>query len=230
LDFGIFGELTADIRHPAGLSLLMLAEGQFELAGRYLLRMSVLEADADPRGYLRALATLYRTWRHATVAQYGFAQLGYDTVHLGARHGVVYPAEVLLYVKAMATLEGVSLRMAPDLNMADEARPYLQGLEDRLHGERVVSRAIDRALPVWLDLAERLPFDAAAWLDRALEPPTAPPERRVPTRRHRAWGPAVATVAGVALLVTHVGPSWQGLSWLGLLVLALGLWRSDPAE
>lgn len=227
LDFGIFGELDEDTRRDAGLSLLMLAEGQFELAGRYLLRLAMLEAHADPRGYRRALAQLYRAWRGATVREYGFARLVYDIVSLGARHGVVYPPEVLLYVKAMTTLEGVTMRMAPEMNLADEARPYLQGLEERLHDRRRVARALDRAWPIWLDMAERLPFTAAAWLDRQWEDPPHLVLHQRETPRSR-W-PILATLAGIALLVSQVGPAWQGLSFLGLAVLALGLWGEHEA-
>jgi ubiquinone biosynthesis protein len=228
LDFGIFGELDEATRRDAGLSLLMLAEGQFELAGRYLLRLAMLEPQADPRGYRRALGQLYRAWRHATVGEYGFARLTYDIVQLGARHGVIYPPEVILYVKAMATLEGVSLRMVPGMNLAEEARPYLRDMETRLHDPRRLRRAVAHAWPLWLDMAERLPFNAAGWLDRQWEEPPGVTVRP-PARDHARW-PILATLAGVALLVAQVGPSWQGLSWLGLTVLALGLWRGHEDD
>lgn len=228
LDFGIFGELDEDTRRDAGLSLLMLSEGQFELAGRYLLRLAMLEPQADPRGYRRALAQLYRAWRHATVGEYGFARLTYDIVKLGARHGVIYPPEVILYVKAMATLEGVSLHMVPSMNLAEEARPYLQHLESRLHNPRRLARAVAHAWPIWLDMAERLPFNAAGWLDRQWEEPPGVTVR--PREGSQSRWPIIATLAGVALLVAQVGPSWQGLSWLGMVVLALGLWRGHEDD
>lgn len=228
LDFGIFGELDEGTRRDAGLSLLMLAEGQFELAGRYLLRLAMLEPTADTRAYRRALAQLYRAWRHATVGEYGFARLTYDIVQLGAKHGVIYPPEVILYVKAMTTLEGVSMRMVPAMNLAEEARPYLACMESRLQDRHRLFKAVERAWPVWLDMAERLPFSAAGWLDRQWEEPPGPGLRQREKRPAR-W-PIVVTFAGVALLVAQVGPSWQGLSALGVLVLAIGLWRGHEDD
>ncbi|MFN3432664.1 MAG: AarF/ABC1/UbiB kinase family protein, partial [Candidatus Sericytochromatia bacterium] len=78
LDFGIFGELDEETRRDAGLSLLMLAEGQFELAGRYLLRLAMLEPHADPRAYRRAPAPHYPARRGATGSEDGEAPRGSD--------------------------------------------------------------------------------------------------------------------------------------------------------
>lgn len=229
LDFGIFGELDEDTRRDAGLSLLMLSVGHFELAGRYLLKLSSLEPQADPHAYRRHLARVHRAWRHSTVQEYGFARLVYEIVHLGAQYGVVYPAEVLLYVKAMATLEGVSLRVAPDMNLAEEAKPFLEELEARVHDRHRMSEALDHALPVWLEMAERIPYNAAAWLERQWEENGLHMFQARHRHRHARW-PLGAVAAGVALLVAQVGPMWHGLSWLGMALLAIGVWKEQDED
>jgi hypothetical protein len=114
------------------------------------------------------------------------------------------------------------------MNLAEEARPYLQHLESRLHNPRRLTQAVAHAWPIWLDMAERLPFNAAGWLDRQWEEPPGVTVRPRDSRPSR-W-PIIATLAGVALLVAQVGPSWQGLSWLGMVVLALGLWQGHEDD
>lgn len=230
LDFGIYGELDPQTRRNAALSFLMQAHGEYELAAAYLLKVAEPDPDADLTSYRHAVVEMYRAWASSSLAEYGFGQLVYDVVMEAAKHGASYPSGVLLYAKAMLTLEGVALSVAPETNMQREAAPFLERLAERLLNRRHVIDAIEQAWPLWMDLAERLPVGGAWWVERRMKAP--PPG----TRRHhpqppRDWLPAVPMAGGIALLVAQVGPAWHGISGLGALVLALGwLWgrRSPP--
>ncbi|MFP5502420.1 MAG: hypothetical protein ACLGIN_08005, partial [Candidatus Sericytochromatia bacterium] len=225
LDFGIFGEFDEATRHLIALSLLMLVEGAHDAGARYLLRLATLEPGADPEGYRRAIAERYRAWKGATIREYGFARLVYDIVTTAARHGVVMPPEVILYVKAMTTLEGVALVLAPDLNLAQAAAPRLEAISRRMFGPGWAWTAMRRALPVWLDLAERLPLAGSQLLDEVQAAPRRQARGRLPLM------PLGALVAGVALLLGQVGPGFQGLSAAGLALTTLGLvwgWVREP--
>jgi predicted unusual protein kinase regulating ubiquinone biosynthesis (AarF/ABC1/UbiB family) len=221
LDFGIYGELDPKTRRFAALSFLMQAHGEFEMAAAYLLRVAEPGEDADLETYRHAVVEMYRAWSSSTLAEYGFGQLVYDVVTEAARHEVSYPPGVLLYAKAMLTLEGVALAVAPETNMQREAAPFLERLADRLLNKRHVLDAVEDSWPLWMDLAERLPTSGAIWLERQMREPQ-PRRVRVERQPPRDWLPAVPMAGGIALMVAGVGPAWHGISGLGLAVLTLG--------
>lgn len=226
LDFGIFGELDSLTRHLLMLAQLCMSRGEFDASVRYMLRLASLEAGADPLSYRHAVGDRYRAWRSSTVGEYGFARLIYDVVNLGARHGVVFPPAVILYVKAMTTLEGVALDVVPEVNMAEVAKPYLEGLARRMADGPALRGAWRRALPFWMDLAERLPTVSALWAEERLEPP--PSHRRDGRSRPDPFLPAVALAAGAVVLVAAPEPTVYGLPLGGLALLGLAAYWAHP--
>ena len=235
LDFGIFGELDEPTRRTLAHTQLTMARGEFEAAIRILLRLAEVEPAGDPVAYRREVAGHYREWQRANVAEYGFGRLVFDVVGAGARHGIIFPPEVILYGKCMATLEGVATMVVPDANLSAIATPCLERIAEALLGPVALEEAWRRALPVLFDLAERLPIDGSARLLRALDD-TRPAPPNAPLARHERDGaraeplnPAIAVLlAGAALALGGVGPSWEGVPLLGGMLLTLGLLWARP--
>lgn len=234
LDFGIFGEVDEPTRRSMALSQIAMSRGELDSSVRILLGLSDLEPTADPGAYRREVATYYRAWRHANVTEYGFGRLVFDVVGAGARHGVIFPPEVILYGKAMATLEGVALKVVPDMNLGEIAAPNLEALAGRLMSVAAVRRSVERALPALADLLDRLPTDGVAWIRRELDEPRsgpARPDREAPPVRRGEPAPAIAAMAcGAALMIAGIGPMVEGVPLFGALVLTLGLLRGWRAR
>lgn len=221
LDFGIFGELDARLRRLCAMTMLALDAGEFALATRYLLRMATLEPGARTHEYRLAVEQRYARWRRSTVRDYGFGRLVYDIVTLGARHCVIYPPDVILYVKALTTLEGVAMQVVPDIELAAEAKPYLESLGKRMLDLPHLGQLVRRAMPLWWELVERLPFEGAEWIDRRLEPPGELEHER---REHREGQLAMLAIAcGTLLMIAKTSPTWHEVSFTGLALLAVGL-------
>ncbi|HEY9720399.1 MAG TPA: AarF/UbiB family protein [Oscillatoriaceae cyanobacterium] len=221
LDFGIFGELDSRLRRLCAMTMLALDAGEFPLATRYLMRMATLEPGARTLEYRLAVEQRYARWRRSNVREYGFGKLVYDIVTLGARHGVIFPPDVILYVKALTTLEGVAMQVVPDLELAAESKPYLESLGKRMLDLPHLTQLVRRAMPLWWEIAERLPFEGAEWLDRRLEPPGEwERERREKREGHLA---ALAIACGTLLLIAKTTPTWHSLSFTGLALLGVGL-------
>jgi len=206
LDFGIFGRLDDRLQRLAAMLMWTLARGDVDLASFFLLKAAEVEPGADVRAFRRAIEERYRRWRGATVSEYGFGRLAYDEVTVGARHGVCMPREMVLLGKALLTLEGVALTLAPDLDLAKEAEPYLEQLSARLFDPHRLAERVQRALPVWWLVAEDLPTRLAELIDaRSDANQTAPAEASI--RRRYALPPVVlaALILAGAYLVSASG-------------------------
>jgi ubiquinone biosynthesis protein len=69
-----------------------------------------------------------------------------DFVAIIGRHGLRCPADLLLLIRAIVTLEGVGRRLDPDFNLANELAPFTERLVRRRYDPRHVA---DRA---WSDV------------------------------------------------------------------------------
>ncbi|NOY89611.1 MAG: AarF/ABC1/UbiB kinase family protein [Deltaproteobacteria bacterium] len=223
LDFGIFGEFDERMRRLTALLMHCLVRGDIDLGISYLLRMATLGPDADPETFRREIAARYRDWRGSSVSEYGFAELLYEELSLGAQNDIIFPNDMVLFGKAMLTIEGVVLAVDPDIDLSKAAAPYMEKVRAQLFGRERLMEAVERSMPLWWELAERLPVTLPQALDRLLAPPSTPAPARSTPAPSLPW-PELATIgAGVALLVADVGPLWREMSVLGLTVLAIGI-------
>ncbi len=219
LDFGIFGRIGEREKRECALLMWTLSRGDMELASYFLLRMARLEPGADVGAFREAVEGRYRAWQGRSVSEYGFARLVYEEFSLGARHGVVFPPEMVLLGKALVTVEGVVLAVDPSLDLSEVSRPYLDRLRGELFSMEHLREGLIRSMPIWFELSERLPLGLAELTERRLWPAPPAPE---PPPRGVAVAPA-AILAGALLLSTALPPVIAGWSIPGTLLLLAGL-------
>ena len=78
------------------------------------------------------------------------------------RYGLQCPADVVLLIKAMSTIEGVGASLAPDFDMVTFARPYLTRLLKERYSPRAVMRRLKMASASYLRVLEHMPQDIAS--------------------------------------------------------------------
>lgn len=226
LDFGIFGRIDEHLQQLCVLLMLTLVRGDVDLASHFLLRMGRIEPGADVAGFRAAIEQRYQAWHGATVEEYGFARLVYEEFSLGARHGVIFPSDLVLLGKAMVTVEGAVLSVDPTLDISREAKPYLEGLRARLFALEPLRDAVERSWPLWWDVVQRMPVGLAEWMDRAMrEPPAAPLPSHNPRSASTLPWLAVLTIGGgttVLAMQSTSHPAWT--TPLGVVLVGLGCW------
>lgn len=232
LDFGIFGRIDEGLRRQCALLMWTLSRGDVELASYFLLRMARLEPDADVGAFRAAVEACYRQWHGRSVSEYGFARLLYEELTIGARHGVIFPPDMVLLGKAMMTLEGVVLSVDPELDLAQVAEPYLSGLRGQLMSRDRLLDGLQRSWPLWWELLERLPLGLAELLERGVWPHAVgaeAPRDRASSSTLPAVGLLVSGSVLAAAALPPVAGGWSlpgaALVALGLVTLAASWWR-----
>lgn len=222
LDFGIFGQLDDRLRRMSALMMWTAGRGDTELTSLFMLRIATLEADADVGAFRRGIEDCYRAWLGKSIREYGFGKLVFEQMSVAARHGVRMPPDMVLFAKAMLTVEGVALALDPDLDISKEIQPYMEKVQKTLYDPARLRHAFERSLPVWWEVAERLPVGLAELVDRrwANPPPPAPAAAAPPSARFYS---AALVVSGALLLGQRVEPIWFGVPALGAALLGVGL-------
>jgi ubiquinone biosynthesis protein len=69
-----------------------------------------------------------------------------DFVSVIAGHGIRYPADLMLLIRAIVTLEGVGRELDPEFNLALHLKPFAERLvRDRYNPRRIASKALGDA-------------------------------------------------------------------------------------
>lgn len=223
LDFGIAGELSERLKHCMLSSAIHAARGEIEESLVYMLELAAPQENADPVTFRRELTSRFNAWRNSSAQEYGFGQLVYDQITLGAQYGFVFPPDAVLFTKSLMTLDGVALEVAPDVFMSREAVPYFEKLARRKYSLDQLASRLAWALPRWVDLMEHAPSAGLRRLDRWLADEGQPPARN---HRH-GMAPAMfggfVMMTGAVLMVGNVPPAWHGTSVWGLAFTLTGL-------
>ncbi len=167
LDFGIVGHLPRASRDR--LARLVAAVGQRDIPRvvRLVLMLSEPLVEPDVRELEQDTADLVDAYAGARLQDLSMARVWADIADVVGRHRLKLPADLMLLVKTLVTMEGVGTRLDPDFRMIEHATPYVRRvLVERWSPARAVTRA-EREARDLVDALRTMPADAHDVLARA---------------------------------------------------------------
>jgi ubiquinone biosynthesis protein len=157
VDMGNVGFLAPATKELLGDLLLQLLDQDAAGIVRTVVKMGAFRGhpslDAMERDIQRLLV---RYWGLA-LEEIKLGQMLGDVFSVAYRHGVYLPGDLALLAKTIITLEGLGLKLDPDIQLVEAARPFAEYLvRERLSMTQAGRRAL-RALRQASDLAQDLP-------------------------------------------------------------------------
>ncbi len=219
LDLGMVGRFEERTRRRMLCYFHALTGGDVEDAARYLVDKATVQPGGDAAGFRRALTELSRRFvSQSRRGSFSIAHLILESVGLGARHGIAFPVEMTLMVKALVTFEGVGRTLDPALDVAAVSRAHVEKVFRSTFSPVRLTRELWRTAPEMIDLVAQLP----AFLSAGFRVASEAVEQRRPINnplagvRSSILGGMLA-IAGV-LAYLRAGPWWL---WAGCWLLAL---------
>jgi ubiquinone biosynthesis protein len=235
MDFGLVGFLDERMRAAlAGLSLGLVQRDAEEVV-LSLQDLGVAPSAVARRPLQRDVEYLLLQYGDRQLDAIPFAGMVQDVLTLARKYGLQIPPELGQFVRTLFTLEGVIRQLDGSLSLVELAEPVVQELaQERFAFDRMAGD-VRRSTLLAARQVTRLPAQARAFLQR-LEGGQLPIVveqgdfegnlRQVGRLVNRV---VVALLAASLLLLAGLligldaGPQWQGLSILGLILLATGL-------
>jgi len=128
IDFGVVGRLTRRTRSAIASMFLALAEEDFERMAYVYVDLAPYNEHVDVDGFAQDLAYVLGPYVGLTMKHVNLGQLLMESTSLAAKHGLVLPAELILFFKSIVAIEGVARKISDDFDfMAEslEASRYL---------------------------------------------------------------------------------------------------------
>jgi predicted unusual protein kinase regulating ubiquinone biosynthesis (AarF/ABC1/UbiB family) len=138
LDTGMVGRMNRTQADRFLAYWMAVGRRQRDRAFHHLLALAIRTEGSNVVAYRAEYERILDQFEGSTVIEKSLARTYLDVVQSGARHGVVFPSEMLLQTKALVTMEALCISMAPGFKFSEEMRPI------------VARRAAQRARPAAL--------------------------------------------------------------------------------
>jgi ubiquinone biosynthesis protein len=143
LDYGMFGRLDGMTRERISDLLIGLLSQDTDRVLRALEALDVRGEPLDPRGYHRDLGDLVASYSELTLENINLGPLLRDLIGFVRVHHLHIPAELVLLIRSLVTIEGVGRHLDPHFDIARQLEPFLRSLSlRRFHPHRMLSQTI----------------------------------------------------------------------------------------
>ncbi|NJD58656.1 MAG: ubiquinone biosynthesis protein UbiB [Anaerolineales bacterium] len=217
IDLGMVGRFTRDMRKRMFYYFYSLVTGDPESAARYLTSLTIPGKGADIEGFRRAASDLYTRWLVSpNFKDFSLAQVILQSVLLAGHYQIQYPGEIILMVKALVTIEGVSHVFDPSIDIPTAARSHVRSILFQEFNPVSLVRDSALVVPEMVDVLRKSPLilsEGIKVLEANLKKPPSGPLNGV-----RGTLLAGFCLLAGALILANNGP-WY--AWAGLFLLAL---------
>jgi len=152
----------------AGL-LMSLAKEDYEGMVNYYLELADPSPSLDISQFQHDVANAVAPFVGLSLRHTQNGALLWDLARIAAKHNSPFPQDLIIFVKTLATLEGVGAKLDPDFNIMHQIEEFASELVGELYSPK---RLQDQALIIARDLTNLLrfaPTQARRLLNAALE-------------------------------------------------------------
>lgn len=89
-----------------------------------------------------------------------------DFVSILSSHGIRYPADLMMLIRVIVTLEGTGRQLDPEFNVAEHLAPVVEQLvRERYNPKRMASKVVDESRALW-SVLQKLPVHVGRTLEK----------------------------------------------------------------
>jgi len=146
LDYGMIGRLDEEKREQLVDLFVAVAKQDVDWVVKVVLKIGNPFREIDWPLLQSDVRDFVETYYGVSLDRINVGNMLTDFVNVLAIHGIRFPANMMLLIRALVTLEGVGRDLDPQFNLAEHLAPYVQNLvRERYNPKEVVGRLFDEA-------------------------------------------------------------------------------------
>lgn len=165
IDYGMVGRLEDDRREQLVDLFVCIVQRDVKGAVDLVLVVGKPSREVDRPLLLADLRDFIESYYGIPLERIRMGKLLGDFVFILSNHAIRYPADLMLLIRAIITLEGVGRELDPEFNLAEHLAPFVRKvIQDRYNPRRVANR--------WLSESKKLltaMHDMPLHVDQVLE-------------------------------------------------------------
>ncbi len=158
LDFGMVGVVTKDMKKYMLLFFKSLLDKEVEASLKHLLKLTEAGNEgADYDAFKREASELMISLYIDSTRKETMAKTFYRIISSAAKHGLVFPSNMILLAKSLMTGETMCLLTHPDFDLIESSKPAIEKIYQEEFGPKKVVKSLEETLPVFIEFMEKLP-------------------------------------------------------------------------
>jgi predicted unusual protein kinase regulating ubiquinone biosynthesis (AarF/ABC1/UbiB family) len=125
-DFGMVGRISDELQRQMINAFFHLYNRDVKAIVADLMGLGFLAPEADVAAIGSIVAEVFERKLNLRLGEVRFRDLTYDLAPIVYEHPITTPARFTYLIRAIMTLEGISIVMNPEFNFFDVARPYVK--------------------------------------------------------------------------------------------------------
>jgi ubiquinone biosynthesis protein len=124
LDFGMVGRLTPDMKQHLASLVIALMRKKTEDVIKSIVQMGIVPENIDMISLRRDVDRLYEKYYDASLSTVSLAQVIIDLFAVAYQHQIRIPPDLTLLGKTLLTMEGLVVKLDPELSILKVAEPF----------------------------------------------------------------------------------------------------------
>jgi len=142
-DFGMVGRISRDLQQRMIDAFFHLYNRDVNAIVDDMIGLGFLAPHADIPSFRAIVADVFSRKLDLKLSEVRFKDLTYDLAPIMYEYPITTPAQFTYLIRALMTLEGVSIVMNPDFNFFDVARPYVKDFIFRRESSQLRRMALE---------------------------------------------------------------------------------------
>lgn len=240
IDLGMVGHVDDDLRQQLTSLLLGIFKRDTDMLVTVMLAERDRSKEINTTRLKRELSEFIDDYYQVPLEHIDFFKLITEFIDLMRRHHIRFPADLMLFSKAMVTIEGIGRQLDPSFNLIEQIKPTAAELMQHRLSASHISKESSQIFRSYFDVIKSLPQEIKELLlrfnsnnfkidleHRGLEKLITDLDR-ASNRLSFSFIIGSLIIGSSLIIQTDTGPHLFGLPALGLLgyafAAALGLW------
>ena len=166
LDWGMVGRLTRRTRYDLIDLINAVVDKDSEKILGILLNMTRGSEDVNANRLEREILDILDIYHSLPIRELNLGQLLLDLSTMLRENRLQVPVDLAIMIKALITAEGTARQLHPDLNVVEEAKPYIKRLVAERWKPKVLWRDLSRNIYNLVFLQKQLPMRLAQIVEK----------------------------------------------------------------
>jgi ubiquinone biosynthesis protein len=167
IDFGIVGRVNRQMRDTLAHTILAIRAHDADRLAEIVTRVATPLRPVDLTALARDLDEMLDMYADMSVGDLRLGDVFASITQAMSRHRLKLPADILLLIKSLSTIEGVGRQLDPTFKIVEYAAPFVEQLILQKHQPSAVARRTAQASREVLGALRSLPRDLAEITKRA---------------------------------------------------------------
>jgi ubiquinone biosynthesis protein len=140
IDFGIVGRVNRQLRRRLADTLLAVGRRDADRLAEIVVAVATPLRPVNSRELARDLEEMLDAYADVPLGDLSLCDVFASVTQAMSRHRLKLPADLLLLIKAVATIESVGRQLDPSFKMVEYAEPFAERLVEERHRPRALAR------------------------------------------------------------------------------------------